>query len=475
MSKHRRVWGIGLAAAMTVTGAVVLPAVYAEPADATTPTVRQDFNGDGYEDLAVSASLATVNGKTKAGYVAVVYGSASGLKTSTRQVYSQASPGIPGSPEKNDAFGSDLDTADLDGDGYTDLLVTAFGERWTSGGKDRQVSVTVLWGGSGGFASGKALSAVGDDLYQDSDLAAGDFNGDGHQDLVRRDRVEFGPFGRDGSPASVQDPGLVGAENETANQVVTGDVDGDGITDIVERHIVSDLDDSPAQYSLRYFRGSRDGLRPFTVLKDAQGDPVDGQGFDLALGDLNDDGRADLVDGEDSIKIYYGTTNGPDTTTTREIDQDTPGVPGTQEAADSFGNELTIGDVDGDGYGDVLVGNPFEGVGTVSQAGAFAVVPGGPDGPTGAGTKVISQNTAGVPGAAEESDRFSWAFDLVDGNGDGRAEPVVGAYGENGGDGAVWVFRSTSAGVTAKGSFVFGAGTLGTVAHDGELGRVFPN
>lgn len=444
-------------------------------AQAVPETVSQDFNGDGYEDLAVAAPLGTVNGRTGAGQVAVVYGSASGLNTSTRQVYSQASPGVPGSAEKNDYFGTGLDSADLDGDGYTDLLVTAFGERWTGGGEEHRARVTVLWGGSAGFASGTALSAVGDDLYQDSDLASGDFNGDGQQDLIRRDRVEFGPFERDGSPASVQDPGLVGADNETAHEVVAGDVDGDGITDVVARVIASDLDDTPPRHSLRYFHGSPAGLEPHTVLKDAQGDPADAEGIELALGDLNGDGRADLVDGYRSVRISYGTENGPDTTATRVIDQDTPGVPGAQEPEDSFGNELTIGDVDGDGYGDILVGNPLERVGTVSEAGSVAVVPGGAEGPTGAGTRVLSQQTAGVPGAAEAEDRFGWAFDLVDGDGDGRAEPVVGAYGENGGNGAVWVFPTTSSGVTAEGSFVFGAGTLGTVADGGRLGEVFPN
>lgn len=487
MSKQRRTWRTGLAVALAATGAVALPTATASAGPATasaraasatasaTQSVRQDFNGDGYEDLAVSAASGTVQGRTGAGYVAVVYGSASGLKTSTRQVYSQASPGVPGAPEKYDYFGSGLDSADLDGDGYTDLLVTAFGERWTAGGEERRARVTVLWGGSGGFASGTALSAVGIKSYQDSDLASGDFNGDGHQDLIRRDRVEFGPFGRDGSPASVQDPGLVGA-SETAHEVVAGDVDGDGITDVVARVIDSHLDDRDPRHVLRYLRGGTDGLAAPTELKDAHGVPVDAQGFDLALGDLNGDGRADLVNGDYTVEISFGTENGPDTTATRVIDQDTPGVPGSQEPGDTFGNELTVGDVDGDGYGDILVGNPFEAIDTVSEVGSIAVVPGGADGPTGARTRVLSQQTAGVPGAPEAGDRFGWGFDLVDGNGDGRAEPVVGAYGENGWDGAVWVFRTRLlSGVTNQGSFLFGAGTLGTVADNGRLGEHFPN
>ncbi|MGV9452903.1 FG-GAP repeat domain-containing protein [Streptomyces sp. NPDC003635] len=477
MSKQRRTRRAGLAVALAATGAVALPTASAGPAYAeTSPTrIQDDFNGDGYEDLAVAAPLATLGDERQAGYVAVLYGTASGLNTATRQVYTEASPGVPGVPEAYDYFGSGLDSADLDGDGFTDLLVTASGEDWKRGDKQYRFRTTVLWGGQGGFASGAALSVVGNDLDQDSDLASGDFNGDGHQDLIRRDRVEFGPFGRDGSPASVQEePGLVGAETEWAYEVVAGDVDGDGVTDVVARVIASSLDDSAPRYFFRYLRGGPDGLKAPTVLKDAHGETVDAQGFDLALGDLDGDGRADLVNGDYTVGISFGTENGPDTTRTRVIDQDTPGVPGTQEPEDSFGNELTVGDVDGDGYGDILVGNPFERVGTLSEAGSVAVVPGGADGPTGAGTRVLSQQTAGVLGDAEAGDRFGWAFDLVDGNGDGRAEPVVGAFRENGGRGAVWVFPTTSSGVTAEGSFVFGAGTLGT-APRGRLGKAFPN
>ena len=474
MNKHRKAWGIGLAAAMTVTGAVVLPTVYAQSADAAQ-TVRQDFNGDGYEDLAVAAQFGTVNGKIQAGYVAVLYGSASGLKTSAKKVYSQASPGVPGSPEERDSFGYALKTADLDGDGFTDLLVESHGEKWQYGGSERRTSHTVLWGGASGFVSGKVLPAVGGDGSQDGEIATGDFNGDGHQDLLRHGQVEFGPFGRDGSPASVQDA-VLGGTGERVNDLAAGDVDGDGATDLVVRvEANEENEEEPSHLYLHYVRGSSEGLQPFTVLKDAQGSPVDHSGATLALGDLDGDGRADLVDGYQSLRISYGTANGPDTTATQVIDQDTPGVPGTQEAEDDFGFGLTIGDVDGDGYGDILAGNPTEGVGSVQPTGTFAVVPGGPDGPTGAGTKVFSQNSADVPGTAEKGDVFGGSFDLVDGNGDGRAEPVVGAYGENSGDGAVWVFRSTSAGVTAKGSFVFGARALGTVVDGGWLGRVFPN
>jgi hypothetical protein len=467
--RKRRTVAIAVTLVAASVGALPVGSAQAAPAG-----LRQDFNGDGYGDLAVAAPSATVNGKAKAGYVAVLYGSASGLTSTAKKVYSQASAGVPGTVEAGDFFGSHLTAADLDGDGYTDLLVSAGKEQWEQGGIARQGSRTVLWGGPGGFTSGKVLPAVGDSPYQSGDQSVtGDFNGDGHQDLLDNGRVAYGPFGHDGVPAGSAGAELVDGDIQLFGLAV-GDVDGDGITDVVSVARSYDADDEGNRGEhLNFLRGSRDGLQPLVVLKDAQGEKIR-PGYSLALGDVNGDHRADIVTGANSLKFVYGTANGPDDKITRVITQDTPGVPGVQEAEDSFGYSLSVGDVDGDGYGDVLAGNPYESFNGLKAAGTFAVVPGGPGGPTGAGTKVFSQNSTDVPGTAEKGDLFGLNTHLVDGNGDGRVEPVVAAGAEDAYAGAVWVFRSGSAGVTAKGSFSFGARTLGTVASGAWLGYAFP-
>ncbi|WP_405613742.1 FG-GAP repeat protein [Streptomyces sp. NBC_00076] len=328
---------VTVALALLAVGATGSPVVQAAE---TAPGVRQDFNGDGYEDLAVAAPHATVSGKARAGYVAVLYGSASGLEAGSKHVYTQASARIPGTPEADDLFGSELTAADLDGDGFTD------------------------------------------------------------------------------------------------------------------------------------------GFQPPVVLRDARGERI-GAGFSLALGDVNGDHRADIVVGGDSLRVIDGTTNGPAASRPpRVIPQDSPGVPGVDEPEDAFGYDVSVGDVDGDGCGDILAGDPYEAVEALKQAGTFAVVPAGPNGPTGAGTKVFGQNSAEVPGTAEQGDRFGENTVLLDGDGDGdgdgRAEPVVAAVAENAYAGAVWVLRSGAAGATAAGSFSFGAGTLGTVADGARLGDEFP-
>ncbi|MCE0446351.1 hypothetical protein LT493_21400 [Streptomyces tricolor] len=75
--------------------------------------------------------------------------------------------------------------------------------------------------------------------------------------------------------------------------------------------------------------------------------------------------------------------------------------------------------------------SPFEDFGGLRSPGTFAVVPGGRSGVTGAGTKVFGQDSAGVPGTAEKDDWFGAAVHLVDGDGDGRAEPVAAAPWED--------------------------------------------
>lgn len=86
---------------------------------------------------------------------------------------------------------------------------------------------------------------------------------------------------------------------------------------------------------------------------------------------------------------------------------------------------------------------------------------GGSAGLTGDGAQSFHQGTSGVPGANESSDMFGDAIHLADHDKDGRADLSVGAGGENSDDGAVWVLRGSTAGLTATGAVSFGISSVG--------------
>ena len=67
-----------------------------------------DFNGDGYDDLAIGTPGESIVGIMNAGAVVVLYGSALGLSAAGDQFLSQNSPGILGTAEADDVFGGSL-------------------------------------------------------------------------------------------------------------------------------------------------------------------------------------------------------------------------------------------------------------------------------------------------------------------------------------------------------------------------------
>ncbi|MCX5389945.1 FG-GAP repeat protein [Streptomyces sp. NBC_00094] len=101
------------------------------------------------------------------------------------------------------------------------------------------------------------------------------------------------------------------------------------------------------------------------------------------------------------------------------------GVPGGTRADDR--NH----DFDGDGFDDVLAGAPGATVGGKRGAGLVTVQYGSPDGIDTRAATIVSQDTTGVPGAAETGDSFGAAVATGDLDGDGYDDAVIGAPGED--------------------------------------------
>jgi hypothetical protein len=116
-------------------------------------------------------------------------------------------------------------------------------------------------------------------------------------------------------------------------------------------------------------------------------------------------------------------------------------------------------DFDNDGFSDLAIGAPTESLGTINQAGAVSVLYATPSGLTGSGSQLFTQNTPGVPGAAEPGDQFGSALTTGDFDHDGFADLAVGASLEDAGTirdaGAVTVLYGSAGGLTTIGSQLF--------------------
>ncbi|MCK1795723.1 VCBS repeat-containing protein [Streptomyces sp. XM4193] len=481
---------VAAGAATALAAAVVVPAVASAGQDGSakggqdakgakkSAAVEEDFNGDGYQDMAVTAPGGS-SGAGSAGYVTVFYGTPDGLDRDNAVTISQATDGVPGEPTDGNRFGWRIAGADLDRDGYTDLAVRVPGDK----------QVVVLWGGADGVTGKGSAVIEGDNPGNTFDagelLTAGDFNGDGNPDLLMGRGHEHGtygllqgPFTRDGQWAEEQQIPLTTSYNDVLS-VTAGDIDGDGADDLVVHQGFEEM----ARENL-FFTGGEDGLtRTDTKVPmgatGAIGD-FDGDGYgDLAYREMPGGVVENLPYDEGTVKVIHGTADGLGDRV-KTYTQDTAGVPGASEENDQFGGALSAGDVTGDGIDDLAVAVPFEAIGDRYAAGSVVLLKGSEgEGLTGAGAQAFHQDTPGISGVAEANDRFGAAVRLLDVNGDGKADLTVGSPGEAIGDaadaGAIWYLPGTADGLTATGSFDVNPGTVGAELPGAQFGRDLTN
>ncbi|MFJ2725302.1 FG-GAP and VCBS repeat-containing protein [Streptomyces collinus] len=427
---------------------LTLPAASASAAPAK---YGDDFNGDGFRDYAY-ASFSARGG----GGVSVVFGTATGPGTSKQRI-TQSSPGVPGTDEADDMFGEVRAAADFDGDGYGDLAVAATGENSFQG------AVTILWGSPSGLSTGTTLpnKNPGRNNYMGKDLATGDFNGDGKQDLaVINESMTYvyrGPFKRSGTTGAVTK--LDKTSSFYATALISGKVDGDKKTDLA---IIGDVV-SPEYIAsdVWFVKGGATSLTPGKSLRleseSGNGGSAE-RGGDGVIADFDKDGFGDIAVGtslyskhKGRVSVWYGSSAGPSRST--RLTQATSGVAGTPENRDEFGSSVSAGDVNGDGYADLAVGVRGEEIDGQEYAGGVHVFKGRAGGLSGAGSQWFARNTPGVPGPLTADEQFGGLVRLRDTIGDGTADLYVSGLGS-------LRLPGSAAGITTAGAAEYKAAPL---------------
>jgi hypothetical protein len=349
---------------------------------------------------------------------------------------------LSGSDGPGGLFGTAVASAgDVNGDGYGDLIVGAPGVT-SSDGNTNGVAYVYL-GGPSGLASNpfRLASNDYDEQFALYVIGAGDINGDGYADLVVSETNQsyaYIYFGGPLGPADTADEVLYPiGQLGSINVAAAGDVNGDGYADL----ITAATDDNQTGTGYLYLGGPT-GFPETPSQTLAAPFPSPGSSFGEALagvGDLNGDGYADVaiagIDATNSpgVYVYSGDAGGLSS------------LPGTLRSTGAFniGAALSGGDVNGDGFSDLLAGGE-----QTSTEGNALLFLGGSNG--------ISTAPAGTP-LTGTTFWFGAAVSVAgDVDGDGYADAIV-SDSAAATAGKAYCFRGSSAGLASSASVTFNA------------------
>ncbi|MBK8982004.1 MAG: FG-GAP repeat protein [Ignavibacteria bacterium] len=375
-----------------------------------------DVNGDGYSDVIVGAYEYS----SSAGRTYVFFGGA-GMNNA-------ADVKMTGEAAFND-FGLSVSTAgDVNGDGYSDVIVGARDFSSVTG------RAYVFFGGAGMDSTADVImtgEAAGNH-FGVSVSTAGDVNGDGYSDLIvgasryssftGRAYVFFGGAGMDNA-ADVIMTGEAISNFFGLSVSSAGDINGDGYSDVIVGAIGFSTNTGRAYV---FFGGAgMNNVADLTLTGEATGNYF---GYSISsAGDVNGDGYSDVLVGAYRYSSFTGRVYLYDYFMKNEIIQD---VTMTGETTNNiYGSSVSsAGDVNGDGYTDVIVGA----YGYSSYTGRVYLYFGGPS----------MNNVADVTMTGEAT--FNYFGNSVssagDVNGDGYSDVIIGAYAYSSSTGRVYIY-----------------------------------
>ncbi|WP_395612630.1 FG-GAP-like repeat-containing protein, partial [Allosphingosinicella sp.] len=306
----------------TYDGVNTSPTSFATPLNSgaltnATSLVTGDLNGDGKLDLVYIGDLSHQLG--------VRLGNGDGTFAATTTLAAGANP-------------TEVILADVDGDGDRDIVST----NYASGGSSFGSVGVNLNNGSGVFGAYQSLAS----LQSPYDVVAADVNGDGRLDIIvdRRDYGLVSVLLATGAPGNFAAPVTYNATTPNYTTGITvGDFNNDGLVDIVAFNQGLKAGGGNGTVTLLLNTGNGTFGAPTDIFTSGTVQPYEGVAYDL-----NGDGNMDLVFANytvsDGLTVMLGNGNG------------TFAAP-TSYATGGDADSVSVGDVNGDGRPDLIASN----------------------------------------------------------------------------------------------------------------------
>ena len=442
----------GSASGINTTAAATLESNQASAYLGNSVASAGDVNGDGYSDVIVGARLYD-NGQTDEGAAFVYHGSASGINTTAAATLE--------SNQDNAGFGWSVASAgDVNGDGYSDVIVGAI---YYDNGETNEGAAFVYHGSPSGISNTAAWQVESNQIGAEtgrSVASAGDVNGDGYGDVIvgahyydNGETNEGAAFVYHGSPSGINTTANATVESNQVSAYLgtsvasAGDVNGDGYSDVIVGAYRYDNGQTNEGAAFVYY-GSADIIRltPTATLESNQADAE--MGWSVAsAGDVNGDGFSDVIVGvryydngtqdEGGAFVYHGNANGLNTTPAAILESNLfVGHMGESVAS--------AGDVNGDGYSDVIVGAQYYDNGETDEGAAFIY--------HGSASGINTTAVTTIEGGQAYANLGVSVASAGDVNGDGYSDVIVGAFrfdNAESDEGAAFIFYGSANGINA--------------------------